>query len=580
MYKMGRWVWLLLLILLVLLALLLAGAAAVNLLGGSITTGGAESDDFPYLHRDLPAPAAMFAALQSKPQDEPYPDGEAAISRLWPKDLYASDAISSHYSEIVRARCRFGAKVSPREAWDDPKTRTAVEQVAQTKRGLTRTEALREGLYDHTRWCNFYNPAFCLWIYRKLTKILNSSADKIRILDPSAGWGDRLIAACAFKAAQYHAFDPNTELREAYDQILDEFAPSRDSKRFTVTTSRFESANVAGSYDIVHTSPPFFDLEDYPAEGGKTAKLHPKYADWLTEFYQPYLAKAWQALRPGGCFCLYIDDIHGAPLARDSKRILQELGATYLTKYGFRQILDWPQLTGGGRSSSRKGKSKKGKPSPIRPAYVWIKPLQVAALPTLPSPRVAKARKAGDLVIDTLNLTHHLAKSGAIADSGGLGSQILKAIDHATPLLRKHHAGRLYFILKDPDGREDNHTKGSFGELANRLDIYIHIAEVDRGAGDPNESENWQKLGEKNHTHQKMGRDDFYMGYMAWKRGCAVLTEDRMRDFEKLKTEVRPFRVRAFDAWRAPQVERLFPGAQEYKQIRTPPAIRFAEYDL
>ena len=70
------------------------------------------------------------------------------------------------------------------------------------------------------------------------------------------------------------------------------------------------------------------------------------------------------------------------------------------------------------------------------------------------------------------------------------------------------------------------------------------------------------------------------MGYLASKMKCAVLTEDCMRDFEKLKAEVRPFHVRSFDSWRASQVTHLFPGAREYAKIHAPAAVRYAEYGL
>jgi len=568
----------------VLVILVAVAALAVAVLGRAVVSGtfwpvagattqlnrvevpnveGGGDDDYPYLHKDLPSSDKMFKALRTCKITASEVDGVQVVTRLWPKDLYASDALTSHFSETVRIRCRFGkgkwGKPSFHDVWHNPDTRRQIEQKATKFDKITKSEALREAMYDYAFGCNFYNPAFCLWVYRALAKLLKTGPDKIRILDPSAGWGDRLVAACAFGADQYHGYDPNSELREPYDTILEKFGP-RKAGRYSVTTGRFEAATVpAESYDIVHTSPPFFDLEDYPAEGGNTARQHPVYQDWLNDFYEPYLKKAWNALRPGGYYCLYIDDMKDAPMAQDSKRFLDSLGAQYVTQYGFRQKLDWPEL--GGAQPKTKAP---------RPAFVWLKPAV-----TQPRSARANARRASDnIVVDTLNLTHHLCEGASGKFScEPFNDAIEFAIRHATPVIRAQHTGRIYFVLKDPD-RDAASSSAQLQALAKELDVYIHVAEKYK------DSASWQSLGEAGPTHQKQGRDDFYMGYLAWKMNCAVLTEDRMRDFEKLKSEVRPFHVRAFDSWRPSQVTHLFPGAHEYAKIRAPAAVRYAEYDL
>jgi len=329
--------------------------------------GAGEPPPFPYLRGDLPPRALMYRALKSAEPEvvaaPEYPGG--VVRRTWPRDMRAADALSSHYSEAVRARCAFGRHPSPEAAWADPALRARAERTAARleRQGLTRVAALREGLYEVARWCNFYNPTFCLWLYRDLARRLKRRPEEVRILDPSAGWGDRLLAACAFGAAAYHGYDPNDALQPAYREIIADFAPAaaRTAGDFWVKAEPFEAAAVeAADYDIVHTSPPFFDLEKYPGAGGATARALKQYKRWVRRFYQSYLKNAWGAVKPGGFLVLYVDDNYRT-LVQDTKKILSRIGAQLSeTRYGFQQMLDWPEL----------GLEKDG---PIRPAFVWRK---------------------------------------------------------------------------------------------------------------------------------------------------------------------------------------------------------------
>ena len=67
--------------------------------------------------------------------------------------------------------------------------------------------------------CNFFNPALCMRLYLGY----NRTRGPIKVLDPSAGWGDRMITAiaCGDLVAEYHGYDPNADLKEAYQEIID-----------------------------------------------------------------------------------------------------------------------------------------------------------------------------------------------------------------------------------------------------------------------------------------------------------------------------------------------------------------------
>lgn len=320
---------------------------------------------FPTLAAVIPPKEQMFEKIREAARNARKPPKNASgknakkwiMTRVWPKDALEADALSSHYTEEVRARCRFGGRPSPLDIWNDAKTRASAQAAAAEFE--PHPLAAYEGLYKYARWCNFYNPTFCLWIYRTLGNLLKMDAGQIRILDPSAGWGDRMLAACAFGAKEYHGFDPNTELTTAYAEIAKDFAPDDRKEDFRVKTAPFETAGVApGTYDIVHTSPPFYDLETYPAEGNASAAACLEYREWLEKFYLLYLNDAWGAVRPGGYLVLYVSNFKDRTLASDTLEHIQVLGGREETPFRFRQAVDWA------------GTRSKG---PIRTAYVWKK---------------------------------------------------------------------------------------------------------------------------------------------------------------------------------------------------------------
>jgi hypothetical protein len=211
---------------------------------------------------------------------------------------------------------------------------------------------------------------------------------------------------------------------------------------------------------------------------------------------------------------------------------------------------------------------------------------------------------SGNVVVDTLNLTHVLLEKGKVAPPAASASRakaktlptppsapvkskinrcsIASAIEYAAPRLKEKFSGRVIFVLKDRDSSPDGVSAADtsfYKEIAHRLQIGIHIAEKVRV-----EIPGWQVVGSPDESlHQKRGRDDFYLGLLAWKLRCGVLTDDRMRDFDQLKTEVRPFRVHIIEPWGvsdAIRTDQVFAGAQEYSRILSPVRLRYEDYGL
>jgi DNA modification methylase len=73
-----------------------------------------------------------------------------------------------------------------------------------------------------------------------------------------------------------------------------------------------ESPSVSPEYDIVFTSPPFYNYEIYSSEPTQSITGMKSCEEWITKFMMPYLDKCWSLLKFGGILCLYINDVFGA----------------------------------------------------------------------------------------------------------------------------------------------------------------------------------------------------------------------------------------------------------------------------
>ena len=92
-----------------------------------------------------------------------------------------------------------------------------------------------------------------------------------------------------------------------------------------------------GKLDMVFTSPPYFDREQYSDDDEQSFKAYPKYDDWRDNFLNPTLTNAYQSLRKDRYLLWNIADIKIGkdkyhPLEQDSIDIIENLGGEYQGK--------------------------------------------------------------------------------------------------------------------------------------------------------------------------------------------------------------------------------------------------------
>lgn len=137
-----------------------------------------------------------------------------------------------------------------------------------------------------------------------------------RVLDFSAGWGDRLTAFLACSSVRdIVLIDPRASAAGGYRGQANLAAQAGLRKKVRIHTTGAETAlpKMAEKFDMIFTSPPYFNLENYDQTGPNAAlqAIH-KHGDSLESFLQgflfPCLDACMRLLAPNGVLILNIDD--------------------------------------------------------------------------------------------------------------------------------------------------------------------------------------------------------------------------------------------------------------------------------
>ena len=204
-----------------------------------------------------------------------------------------------------------------------------------------------------------FPPLTARWIYEEYTKHIPDD-DLIHIYDPSAGWGGRILGAMtSHRNIHYIGTDPNT------DNFIDELGITRyeyvanffnndvletnsfwEEHKNTYHLFQDGSEHIGnnpdfqqykGELDLIFTSPPYFDREQYSDDDEQSFKSYPEYEDWRDNFLRPTLETAYKYLKNDRYLLWNIADIKIGkdkyyPLEQDSIDILVGLGMEYKCK--------------------------------------------------------------------------------------------------------------------------------------------------------------------------------------------------------------------------------------------------------
>lgn len=283
--------------------------------------------DFPYLRRFGPAPRELLARLASRSVSHLDPERLLLIpgENAWNE----ADCLADYFTEFARVRSRVLGRETVLETWlraGGALTPTGVDPPAswgELSPARRRLWDLREAVYALAAGgqCTNFRPSFvkCFLDWCAAWRF-NGRVGELRVLDPCAGWGDRLVGALATGVAAYTAVDPNPMVHLGFRDML-EGGEVLDGPRTAVDLHEtpFERFDARGRrFDVILTSPPFGPRERYWAPGSRSQAEQlrgPPGADgdawarwWYDAWLLPALSRMVALLEPRGLLALYVAD--------------------------------------------------------------------------------------------------------------------------------------------------------------------------------------------------------------------------------------------------------------------------------
>jgi len=165
-------------------------------------------------------------------------------------------------------------------------------------------------------------------MYRPLlTKGIVAELSAKKVLDPCIGWGGRMIGSVCLNDVEYTGCEPNTL---TYTGLCDMATFCNVSDRVTLYNDGAEvvlPTLVSGSYDLVLTSPPYFDLEVYTDEATQSINKWPVWEEWICHWLDPLIKECIRCLTVTGVSAWSVKNMRRYKL-RDTVVAIHE-------KYGF-----------------------------------------------------------------------------------------------------------------------------------------------------------------------------------------------------------------------------------------------------
>ena len=275
---------------------------------------GSVSDDYTLYNINISQPIATLDGKFIQPDNilsiqswDKKPYGHRSTSRLVSRKTEVNNigSITDYFSEPIRVHCKF-LRNQPIINYYQTHIPEIVDELMRDKLPVNLMQ-LRELLWrSKNKQCTTFKPKilrYCVYHFKAK-----------RVLDISAGWGDRLVGSMASNVDLYHAFDPNINLQPAYNEIIRVLKPYAVNRNIEciIKPIPFEEAVLNNNYyDLVMSSPPYFMMEIYSDMKTQSTYSTRNEKEWYDRFLKVWIDKCYKALKVGGILCLNINQERG-----------------------------------------------------------------------------------------------------------------------------------------------------------------------------------------------------------------------------------------------------------------------------
>ena len=161
----------------------------------------------------------------------------------------------------------------------------------------------------------------------------NTAPDSKVYLDPCSGWGVRMIAS-AHLGLNYIGFDVNSALVEKLNELGNDIRKIKPDWNFKIFTkgSQYHVESCDNRADIIFTSPPYFNLENYNNnELEKEDSISDTYEHWLESFVRPMLKNCLRYKNGSDSkVCMNVKGFKDYDIVNDFIRIGTDVGLDFI----------------------------------------------------------------------------------------------------------------------------------------------------------------------------------------------------------------------------------------------------------
>lgn len=359
------------LILIIILALLLI---SFNKFGGE-QFNISDHIDYPYLHKFWTKKELheLFDDLRES-EDPVLADGaptfgilELDESRQKTKyNIIAGnkyEPLVDYFQEEVRVTCNRRGMLSPLNIFKS----SLVNKWASEFKHLANKKPTKDELRIISKHMRSYKD--CDLMSANVVKRLMDEFKPRKVLMPTGGWGDAIVAGMAYDLDLLVAVDPNKKAVANWYRMLDEYMSESERDNYKFIVSPFEDVSieelvavdeddkdkkddkligkgkkVKEIFDMVYSSPPYFISEEYSKDKGQSLQ-YSEIDQWFNKFLAPSFEKAWSLLRSEGHMIIIVNDvIHNGEEIHFVQRfhdfVDSLVNASYLETWAFKKF-EW-----------------------------------------------------------------------------------------------------------------------------------------------------------------------------------------------------------------------------------------------
>jgi len=212
---------------------------------------------------------------------------------------------SDFFQQENRYLCDSINSPSPYRTWKNEKFRMTLLNCLWTlKFNEINNEVLRSAISLRKYISSQFKPSVAKYIYDRF--------GGENVLDFSSGWGDRLLGFyTSTQTERYVGIDPNIKVIQKYYEQIDQYSKYGIVKPTLFINQPAEQVIFDNEeFDLIFTSPPYFDIERYTHETNQSWMKYKKFDDWMDSFLLKSISNFWPNLKSGGHLIINISDVY------------------------------------------------------------------------------------------------------------------------------------------------------------------------------------------------------------------------------------------------------------------------------